>query len=128
MKSIKIVFIILISIGFAMSCKKADEETYQIEFSKTTVDSVTSDMVKVTTSLTCPGGKNITQHGHCISLQQEPSIYSTCTILGKITQPGKFTSNFNHRDPNRKYYVRAYATCEEGTVYSEQIEVTTPDE
>lgn len=85
-------------------------------------------MVTVTTILLNTGDKNITQHGHCRSLQPNPTIYSTLTLLGAISSPGSFTSTLSKLDKNRKYYIRAYAMHENGTAYGDQLSFTTLDD
>ncbi len=130
MKQIRILVIFLL-FALLFSCEKNKDnqsENNKIKFGSTTIDSISYRMVKVTTILLSTGDNKITQHGHCRSLQPNPTIYSTLTLLGAIYSPGSFTSEFSRLDPNRKYYIRAYATYENGTLYGDQLSFTTLDD
>jgi hypothetical protein len=50
---------------------------------------------------------------------------ATKTELGELKTLADFTSEIKDLKPNRKYYVRAYATNEKGTAYGESVQFTT---
>ena len=71
------------------------------------------------------GGADITARGVCWSMSQNPTISDSLTTDGSGT--GSFTSDIAGLTENTKYYVRAYATNEVGTVYGEEKTFTTKD-
>lgn len=73
----------------------------------------------------------VTQHGHIWSATQKDPRHdntgaSEQSRLGKLDQPGSFTSNVTGLKPGTKYYYRAYATNAKGSGYGEVKEFTTP--
>ena len=67
----------------------------------------------------------VTARGVCWSTKQYPTIEDAHTTTGKGL--GAFTSNLSDLEYDQQYYVRAYATNETGTAYSEQIKFVTKD-
>ncbi len=67
------------------------------------------------------GGPAATQHGFVwSSTVTEPTIdLTTKTEAGPITQTGTFQSQATGLTPNTLYYIRAYATSANGTVYGD---------
>lgn len=65
----------------------------------------------------------LTARGVCYSKKQYPTIDDAYITSGKGL--GSFRGTINSLEYATTYYVRAYATNETGTVYSEQIEVAT---
>ena len=64
------------------------------------------------------GGAAVTARGVCWSTSENPSTSDIKTTDGEGI--GDFTSNLTGLSPYTIYYVRAYATNSEGTVYGEQ--------
>lgn len=69
------------------------------------------------------GSSNIFNRGVCWSTSSNPTIADNTTSDGSGT--GSFTSNISGLDPSTTYYVRAYATNNEGTAYGNQFDFTT---
>ena len=69
------------------------------------------------------GGRNVTTRGICWSTNQNPTTNNNSTNNG--TGTGTFTSSLSNLNPNTTYYVRAYATNNEGTAYGNQQTFTT---
>ena len=63
-------------------------------------------------------GINVTARGVCWSTSSSPTVSNSHTTNG--TGTGSFTSNITGLTPNTTYYVRAYATTSNGTVYGSQ--------
>ena len=74
-------------------------------------------------NVTDDGGASVTARGVCWSTSQNPTISDHHTSDGNGT--GSFTSNLTNLTANTTYYVRAYATNENGTSYGEQKSFTT---
>jgi len=70
------------------------------------------------------GGSTVTQHGHCWSTSQNPTIADTKTLKGIAYQTGHFTSAITPLTPGVTYYFKAYATNSYGTSYGSQVSNT----
>ena len=64
------------------------------------------------------GGFMVTQRGVCWSVSPDPTISNARTIDGNGT--GSFISTLTGLTPGTTYFLRAYATNQNGTVYSQQ--------
>lgn len=72
---------------------------------------------------------SITQYGHVWDTKDGPTTsLSTKTELGVKEETGSFSSELKGLLPNKKYFVRAYATNEKGTAYGESVTFTTAAE
>jgi len=71
------------------------------------------------------GDSAVTQHGHCWSESHYPTIADFKTENGAKAATGPFSSAITGLDPETLYYVRAYATNTQGTVYGAEVELTT---
>ncbi len=67
-----------------------------------------------------------TQHGHCWSTSQNPTIANSKTELGTTSTIGSFSSSITGLSDNTTYYVRAYAINRQGTSYGSQVSFKTP--
>jgi len=65
----------------------------------------------------------IFHRGICWSTSQNPTISNDTTVNGSGT--GSFISNLTELNPGTEYYVKAYATSNNGTAYGNQISFTT---
>jgi putative hemolysin len=66
-----------------------------------------------------------TQHGVCWNEEGSPTIDDSKTQEGELHGIGPFTSEIKGLKSNRKYFVRAYATNDEGTAYGNAVSFTT---
>ena len=98
----------------------------EVSFTTICTHSVTTNNVSyiTQTSAICGGyvtvynGTTVTRRGVCWSTSnQSPTLSDSHTSNGSGT--GSFTSNLTGLTPGTGYYVRAYATSNEGTVYGE---------
>jgi len=71
-------------------------------------------------------GDGINSYGHCWALTPNPSIADfKSSNLGKPSKQVEFVSQLTGLSPATKYYVKAYAISDEGTIYSGEINFTT---
>lgn len=90
----------------------------------TAVSSITSSTAMCGGSIVSPGASPIIARGICWSVNANPTIsLSTKTIDGNGV--GSFTSSLTSLNPGTTYYVRAYATNANGTVYGNEVLFTT---
>lgn len=74
-------------------------------------------------NITSDGGAAVTARGVCWSTTTAPMITGSKTTDGAGT--GVFTSSLTSLLPNTLYYLRAYATNANGTVYGNEVTFTT---
>lgn len=88
------------------------------------VTAITQTTATAGGDVTSDGGAAVTGRGVCWSTSQSPSISDSKTEDG--TGTGNFSSSITNLEPNSTYYVRAYATNNEGTSYGSEVSFTTP--
>ena len=87
------------------------------------VSEVTETTAVTGGNVTSDGGGEVSARGVCWSTSQEPTVEGNHTTDG--TGVGEFVSNLTDLTDNTTYFVRAYATNEQGTSYGEQMSFTT---
>lgn len=87
------------------------------------VTNITSTTAVCSGDVTFDGGHPITDKGLCWSTSQYPTISNSHVSLG--TGTGYFSGSMTGLSLGNTYYVRAYATNSNGTVYSDQKSFTT---
>lgn len=92
------------------------------------VSNVSQSQVTVAGKLTDNGTQAVFQTGHCISeANQEPTIADSKTELGSGSAPKDFVTTFLGLNPNKTYYVRAYARSSVGASYGAVVSFKTPN-
>ena len=117
-----------ITLGFVLTltlitCKKTPDTpsgNTKIDIGETTVDSISFYMAKVTTIVNLIGDREVIQHGHCWSKNNEPSVDSSKTSLGVLEEPKSYSSVLKNLESNTTYYLRPYLTYENGSVYGSE--------
>ncbi|MFZ4724629.1 MAG: FISUMP domain-containing protein [Paludibacter sp.] len=89
----------------------------------TSISAITSSSATSGGSIAVDGVTSIIVRGVCWSTSQSPTILNYKTIDSNGT--GSFLSNITGLLPNTTYYVRAYATSIEGTMYGNEISFST---
>lgn len=89
----------------------------------TAVTNITSTSARTGGNIVYSGPATITARGVCYDLTHEPTIDGNHTSDGSGV--GSFVSNLTGLTPNTTYYVRAYATNQNGTYYGEEQELCT---
>lgn len=112
-------------IGFSIRCIK--NQDYPTVTTNSVYD-ISSSSANVSSTVTADNGYTVTQRGVVISSSyQNPTLEQNEGVTYDGTGIGNFTSNINGLNPNTTYYVRAYATNEQGTGYGNQLEFTTTE-
>ncbi len=92
--------------------------------STTVISSITNTTAVSGGSVTANPGTTVSARGVCWSIIANPNV-----LLGTKTTDGygngTFTSSIPDLTTNTTYFVRAYATCNEGTAYGNEISFTT---
>jgi hypothetical protein len=88
-------------------------------------DNLTSTSCLVKGTIVDIGEEGIIQHGHCWSLNPNPTISNDKTERGTRDVIGEYSSDLINLTPNKKYYVKAYATDKDGEHYGREINFTT---
>ena len=87
------------------------------------VSSITASTATSGGDVTSEGSASVTAKGICWSTSSNPTISDSKTPNG--TGIGSFTSAISGLSASTTYYVRAYATNSEGTVYGNEVSFTT---
>jgi hypothetical protein len=82
-----------------------------------------SDKVTVSGQVTLEGDFPVLARGFCWSTSSNPTVNNSLSNNG--TGLGYFSQTITNLDPNTNYYVRAYASNQISTTYSNQIEFKT---
>ena len=120
MKNKSAIFSVLLAgllLPLLFSCKKEIPSTIPT----VTVKSVTNITATTATSggeITSNGGATVTARGVCWSINQNPTIDGNITNDGSGS--GSFTSSITGLTAGITFYLKAYATNEVGTAYSNQ--------
>lgn len=88
---------------------------------------VATDIKTTSVSLTCEvtsnGGVSIINRGFCYSKSTNPTIFSSkVNVDGTM---GSLQGDIMGLDPGSIYYIRAFATTDYGTAYSNEVQLTT---
>ena len=105
-----------------------NEITFTTSATLPTITTITASNITATTAtsggdITYDGGDQVIDRGICWSTSQNPTINDNYTTDGSGI--GSFTSSLTNLTPNTTYYVRAYATNSVGTIYGNEITLTT---
>ena len=98
---------------------------------KPTVKMVKEHMTEISATTAKAGGlievigsSDISQHGHVWSTEHDPNITDgndSKTTLNGRTNIGSYQSSLSNLKGNITYYIRAYATNQQGTSYSDEV-------
>lgn len=81
------------------------------------ITDITSSSAKITTMVTDEGGSTVTGTGVCWGKSNDPDLSDDfCNVGGGL---GQFISIPDNLESSTTYYVRAFATNEVGTAYSD---------
>jgi hypothetical protein len=91
------------------------------------VSGITASSSNIQGTVIEQGEGGIKQHGHCWSETSNPTISIHKTDLGARNTAGTFNSTLVELSPNTQYFVRAYATDNDGTIYGNEVSFVTLD-
>jgi len=91
--------------------------------STTAATNITSTSASVGGNISNDGGASITSRGVCWNTTGNPNTGNNKTSDG--TGKGAFTSTLTDLSPNTTYYLKAFATNNQGTAYGNEISFTT---
>jgi hypothetical protein len=72
------------------------------------------------------GDPPASEHGVCWGTSSNPTIAGSHTTEGSVTATGAFSSSITGLEIYTTYYLRAYATYDDGTAYGAELQFTTP--
>jgi uncharacterized protein (TIGR02145 family) len=105
---------ILIFVLFFISC----ETEREVKVLTTTLGDITLTSARVAGNI-IDLGSGIDDHGHCWSIEENPTIADYKTALGLIAKTGQFISELQDLQSGTKYYVRAYVKSGVIVIYGE---------
>jgi uncharacterized protein (TIGR02145 family) len=118
-------FLLIINVFIFMlstNCKKNDDN----KVPQVSTDSISQISLTYATcygTISSDGGSEVIESGVCWSTNQSPTVSDSKTTEGKGT--GSFTSDLSGLLSATNYYIRAYATNNNGTGYGSSIAFTT---
>ena len=107
--------------GFSVRCLSG--EILQLSLTTSDVSNITATSAVSGGNISNDGGKAVTNRGVCWSTNTDPTIADNKTSNG--TGTGAFVSSISGLTQGRTYYVRAYATNSNGTVYGNNASFST---
>ncbi|MFH0841473.1 MAG: FISUMP domain-containing protein [Bacteroidota bacterium] len=114
-----IVFFILFSLCILSACEKKEIPTVET----TEITEITATSAISGGDISSDGNSSVTARGVCYSTNTNPTISDNLT--SNDSGIGTFTSNLSGLNVATTYFVRAYATNEEGTGYGSTVSFTT---
>ena len=123
------IFTIALFVLFSCEKDKAPEppsgNTNKISFANITTNNIDARNASFTCSIDTLANNRIQQHGFCWNTQENPDITKDRSELGIMNNAGEFTNDLTNLQPDTKYYIKAYLTFNDFTIYSEQATFTT---
>ena len=114
---------------FIISCQKfpdsEGEKVNDIDIGETLITSFSYSSGQVTTTVTDVGNVEISEHGHCWSVNQNPTTANAKTTKGPLNQAGNIGDDITNLSPNTTYFVRAYFTRLSVNTYGPQVSFKT---
>lgn len=92
-------------------------------------DSTTFTTADLSAFLINEGDAPVSAYGFCWSVEEGPTVEADTIACTNLADDGKFTGRIRGLESAKKYYARAYAVNDFGTVYSEEeITISTKSE
>ena len=110
--------------GYSVRCIQGGSQPLLV-INTEAVTNITNSTAICGGNITSDGGSAVIARGVCWSTSQNPTIANNKTTNGSGT--GGYISNLTGLSATTTYYVRAYATNNNGTVYGNQVSFTTTE-
>jgi hypothetical protein len=126
LKQTSLVFLFLILFSCSSDSDNPEEEVIVIELPSVTTGSATNtttNSIEINGNVTNDGGGQVTARGFVWDTSSTPTLDNNKTTNG--TGEGAFNATISNLEENSSYFIRAYATNSEGTVYGNEISFTT---
>lgn len=117
-------FLITATVIFAACTEETADVRLEPTLATANTLNVTSDSATVV-GFVIAEGDGFTERGVCYNTSATPTIENSVTAYTKDTPNATFHVELSGLDFATKYYARAYATGEAGTVYGEEVTFTT---
>ncbi len=118
-----IIFLAASIVYFGCEKNSEDEISELPEFSALTLEDISQTSAVTSGSISSTGGLEITDKGICWSEQRNPTINNEVISAGSGS--GSFKITIQGLQSSKSYYVRAYATSNNGTGYSNEVAFST---
>lgn len=119
-----ILFLSILMIGCSSENETNNELTVPV-VTTAIISNITQTSAVCGGNITSTGNSEILERGMVWSETETPTVNDFKTSDGN--EIGEFVSTLSSLDPNTTYYVRAYATNNEGVAYGEEFSFTTLD-
>lgn len=117
-----------ISYGDELSFETEEETTIILpDIETVSVEEIDETEATITGNLVSSGGGTVTVKGFVWGTDPAPVIDQD-NKTSEDGEPGLFSTTIDDLEPGVNYFVRAYATNEEGTAYGNELEFTTLEE
>lgn len=101
-------------------------ENGNITLSTSEPSNITAKTASVGVTISDDGGSEIVERGICYDVSQNPTINDS-KVQDNDGGTGTYSCSLNNLTPDTTYYIRAYATNEVGTSYSNEVNFNTED-
>ena len=113
--------------GLSIRCVKGTSAILQVPQIEThAATNIATTSAVLTGKATAIGSSAISQRGFVIGTSENPTIANNLTILVSGSGMGIFSETVTILAPSNKYWIRAYATNDNGTAYGTQKQIITP--
>ena len=109
---------------FITSCDK-DDDLNLPELGLTEIKYISHNSATIIGNLISEDGIHISERGVCWSTSPEPTIEDNKALMEESIRTPVFTSILKDLDAETTYYVRSFATTDDGTEYGSEVTVTT---
>lgn len=118
-------FLVGAAILIAACTKENSDVRLDPKLSTSQVMNVKADAATVV-GFVVASGSGFSERGVCYNTDPQPTVANNKVVFDSVSNKATFTVELNGLDYTTKYYVRAYATGENGTIYGEEMSFTTP--
>ncbi|MFO7924143.1 MAG: FISUMP domain-containing protein [Bacteroidales bacterium] len=119
-RSLEVLFLIILAFVLT-TCEELEREMFVVTGEANNISTISADVSGQVIDM----GSGATQHGHCYGESPNVKVSGLKTSLGIPSGTGGFTSQLTGLDHGTQYYVKAYMSKGDITVYGKEISFTT---